>query len=231
MIIGINAGHGIFGSKSIGAKSTILCESTENREVVKYLTKILTENNCIVVDCTIDYPSSATDCINKIVSKANAQPLDLFVSIHFNAGSNNLAGNSVTTGTEVYTYSATSSSNSYATRIVDNVAELGFRNRGVKHNTTWGVLRSTQAPAVLVECCFVDDKDDVDLYKNIGAFEVAKKIAEGILNKKLTVDPTPEQVKYGVNVHSFGSKDSATNFQKLLKDNYNAYSEVYEIKG
>ncbi|MFI3210901.1 MAG: phosphodiester glycosidase family protein [Peptostreptococcaceae bacterium] len=38
------------------------------------------------------------------------------------------------------------------------------------------------------------------------------------------------EVEYGVNVHSFSTKESATDFSNELKEKYNAYSQVYEIK-
>ncbi len=219
MIIGLNAGHGIAGSNSIGAKS-IICESTENRNVVKKLTEYLISQGHTVVDCTIDYPNNASDCINKIVTKANSTNMDLFVSIHFNAGANNVSGNGVTTGTEVYTYSATSSSNATAKRIVDKIATLGFRNRGLKHSTSFGVLRSTKAPAILVECCFVDDKDDCDLYK---VDLMAKSIAEGILNTTISTTTTTPSTNtststlYRVQVGAFGVKANAENLAKELQ--------------
>ena len=41
---------------------------------------------------------------------------------------------------------------------------LGYKNRGVKARPDLYVLKHTKAPALLVECCFVDDADDVRLY-------------------------------------------------------------------
>lgn len=42
------------------------------------------------------------------------------------------------------------------------------------------MLRRTNSPAMLVECCFVDDKDDVELYD---AKKMAAAIVDGILAK------------------------------------------------
>jgi DNA invertase Pin-like site-specific DNA recombinase len=42
--------------------------------------------------------------------------------------------------------------------------DAALKNRGVKTNKKLYVLRKTKAPAMLIECCFVDDKDDVALY-------------------------------------------------------------------
>jgi len=42
--------------------------------------------------------------------------------------------------------------------------KLGFTNRGVKINKNLYFLNHTKAPAILVEVCFVDDRDDYMLY-------------------------------------------------------------------
>lgn len=181
MNFNLHAGHGIAGSASTGAKS-IICESTENRNVVASMKKYLEMEGHKVNICTVDYPTSASDCINKIVTACNKNAVDLDISIHFNAGVGDTVGNGVTTGVEVYTYSATSKANPYADRVCKKVSELGFRNRGVKYSTSFGVLRSTKSPAMLVECCFVDDRDDCNLY-NVD--KMAKAIVEGILNKSI----------------------------------------------
>ena len=47
---------------------------------------------------------------------------------------------------------------------IGTLKALGFKNRGVKINKKLYVLNHTKAPAMLIECCFVDDKDDVALY-------------------------------------------------------------------
>ena len=58
--------------------------------------------------------------------------------------------------------------------------KLGFTNRGIK--TTGGLyyLNHTINKAILIEVCFVDDKDDYDLYKKAGYKQIAKAIADGI---------------------------------------------------
>ena len=44
------------------------------------------------------------------------------------------------------------------------------------------VLRNTKAPALLVECCFVDDKDDVQLYD---CLRMADAIVYGITGQRV----------------------------------------------
>ena len=70
-----------------------------------------------------------------------------------------------------------------AVRICEEVSkELKIRNRGVKVDTSLYVLRKTKALAFLVECCFVDDKDD---YEKWDAKRCAKAIVRGMLNKDI----------------------------------------------
>ena len=81
------------------------------------------------------------------------------------------------TGTEVLVYSASSAAAPYAANICAAIAALGFRNRGVKERPGLYVLKHTRAPALLVECCFVDDADDAALYN---AEAMAAAIVQGI---------------------------------------------------
>lgn len=52
----------------------------------------------------------------------------------------------------------------------------------MKTRTDLYVLRKTNAPAMLIECCFVDDKDDVKLYD---AKRMAEAIVHGILELRV----------------------------------------------
>ena len=85
MIIGINAGHTISSQPACGAVG-YLNESDEARAVSKELINLLCRAGHIAYDCTNDIASSEAANLSYIVTLANAQKLDLFVSIHFNAG-------------------------------------------------------------------------------------------------------------------------------------------------
>ena len=173
MKINVHAGHNPDGKVACGACG-IIKESTEARKVAKEVIRILREKGHTVYNCTVDNGASQSDVLKKIVTKCNLHKVDLDVSIHFNAGAGDKKGNGKTTGTEVYVYSATSAAKPAAERVVKKIAALGFKNRGVKIRTDLYVLRQTNSPAMLIECCFVDDKDDVKLYNY-------KKMAEAIV--------------------------------------------------
>lgn len=180
----VHAGHNPDGKKACGAVGLIK-ESTEARKVKELVIKYLKEQGHTVYDCTVDNGTSKNDVLNKIVAKCNAHDVDLDISIHFNSGAKDKKGNGKSTGTEVFVYAAKSKAKDEATNICNELDDLGFKNRGVKINRNLKVLRKTEAPALLIEVCFVDDKDDVELYKD-NADQVARAIVKGITGKKVT---------------------------------------------
>ena len=175
MRIGINCGHTVSGQPGCGAVG-IIDESVETRKVGLKLEQILSDMGHAVYDCTNDYANSTSANLSEIVRKANAQPLDLFVSIHFNAGGGK--------GTEVFTYGG--KRHAEAVAVCDKLHALGFVNRGVKDGSNLYVIRHTDAKAMLIEVCFVDTATDVDLYHKLGAQRVAAAIAEAITGQTVT---------------------------------------------
>lgn len=170
MIIGIDKGHAIKGS--VGA-SAILNEVAENRKIGNRLIAMLKEKGHTVFDCSVDESYDVNNQLAGIVNKANAQKLDLFVSIHLNAGGGH--------GTETYiyngSYSFKESNRATAKKVNDAVvSSCGFRNRGVKEGNLY-VLRGTISPAILVEVCFVDSQEDAN---KINTEAIAKAMFKGI---------------------------------------------------
>ena len=185
MKISVHAGHNPEGKTACGAVG-LLNESTENRNVKDRVVAMLKAQGHTVYDDTVDNGTSKNDVLRRIVDKVNSHDVDLAVSIHFNAGANTILNKS-TTGTEVYVYSTSSVACSYAQKIVNTIAALGFKNRGVKTSTSLYVFKNTKAPALLVECCFIDDPDDVALYD---ADKMAQAIVKGITGVISTIPST-----------------------------------------
>ena len=163
MVINIHAGHNPDGKIACGAIG-IIRESTEARRVKDAVISDLRQLGHTVYDCTCENGTSQANVLTQIVNACNAHAADLNVSIHFNSGVGDSSGNGQTTGTEVWLYSASSKAKEYAEQVCNTIAGIGFKNRGVKYSTSLYFLRKTTAPAMLIECCFVDDKDDVQLY-------------------------------------------------------------------
>lgn len=180
----IHAGHCPDGNGAHGAVG-LLYESTENRAVKNKVIELLRQAGHTVYDCTCDTYASKDGCLQKIVSKCNQHNVDYDISIHLNSGRNDYKGDGSTGGCEVWNYDSRTAdiSNRICTKIS---AALNIRNRGTKYDKSLKVLRDTRALALLIECCFVDDADDVMVWN----VEVcAKAIVEGILNS--TVNYTP----------------------------------------
>ena len=177
MKINVHAGHNPDGKVACGACGLIR-ESAEARKVANEVIRILREKGHTVYNCTVDNGASQSDVLKKIVTKCNLHKVDLDVSIHFNAGSSDKKGNGKTTGTEVLVYSENSKAKPYAERTAKAIAKLGFKNRGVKVRDNLYFLHRTNSPAMLIECCFVDDKDDVKIYDYK---KMAEAIVKGIL--------------------------------------------------
>lgn len=181
MRIGINCGHTVSGQPGCGAVG-IIDESDETRKVGLKLEKILSDAGHTVYDCTNDYANSTSANLSEIVRKANAQPLDLFVSVHFNSGGGK--------GTEVFTYGG--AKHAEAVAVCDKLYALGFTNRGVKDGSNLYVIRHSDAKAMLVEVCFVDSASDVELYHKLGSETVAAAIASAITGQTVTKKESEE---------------------------------------
>lgn len=186
MVINIHAGHNPDGKVACGAVGLIK-ESTEARKLVNLIIAKLKQLGHKVYDCTEDNGKNQSDVLQKIVKKTNNRKVDLDISIHFNSGANDKGGNGKTTGTEVLLYSANSKAKSYADNVLKNICALGFKNRGIKYRTDLYYLKKCTNPCMLIEVCFVDDKDDVKLYD---ASKIASAIVNGIVGKTTNVTTT-----------------------------------------
>ena len=168
MKIAIDRGHGV---RCDGGAVGIRREEDLIEQVSDGLVKRLRNVGHQIIEVRPKWASSTVNSLSQRCRKANNHNADLFVSLHFNA--HNGSGN----GTEVYAIS--NKGKQYARRVVDNIAALGYRNRGVKHKGFY-VLRYTAMPAILVEGCFITSQRDINLFN---ADKMAQAIVNGILNK------------------------------------------------
>lgn len=165
--------HGGHNRKVPGA-SGILDEVTEDRKVKDAVIKYLKAAGHTVYDCTDDAGTTQPKNLANIVAKCNAHTVDLDISIHLNAGGG--------TGCEVYYTS--SKGKTYAGKVSAAVANaLKIKNRGAKERDNLYVLNHTTAPAILVECCFVDSKIDKSKW-NVD--KCAKAIVEAVTGKAVS---------------------------------------------
>lgn len=186
-VYNVHAGHCPQGKGAYGAVG-ILKESVENRIVKDEVIRLLRREGHTVYDCTCEENTTQAGCLQKIVSKCNQHTVTLDVSVHLNSGRNDKKGDGKTGGVEVFCYDE--KTKRFSERICTNISKtLGITNRGTKYSKSFSVLANTKSPAILVECCFVDDRDDADKWN---AKQCARAIVEGILNKKISSEGTAE---------------------------------------
>lgn len=182
MTIGINCGHTVNGPGS-GAVG-IINESEHTRLVGQALMGLLRAAGVTVIDCTIDQANTQNEYLASIVALANRQNLDWFISIHFNASKTHEGH-----GVEVYTYEGRQYQD--ALDVCANIASLGFTNRSVKTGSGLYVIKKTRAKSLLIEVCFCDNEEDVNIYYSAGGAEgIAKAIYKSIYKEAvIPADP------------------------------------------
>lgn len=236
----VHGGHDAQGQGSSGACSNIknvgwFYESVEDRNVKDDVIDLLRKNGKTAYDCTVDAAGTQQDNLYQIVAKCNAHKVDRDISIHFNSGRDDVNGDGDNAGVEVWLYDDSDPQLvKEAERICANIAKLGFDNRGVKFSKNLYVLRNTKAKAMIIECCFVDDKDDVDLYRKVGSRAIAKAIVEGLLNISInesTPSSNDSEKVYKIVTGGFGSKENAEDKAAQLKGLTGWYLEVKEVEG
>ena len=162
MKIAIDLGHGV--GQDRGASSKYIAEETIIDNVGGLVINKLKALGHTVIEVR---PSSATSVSNSLVQrvqKANNSKVDLYVSIHANAGGGK--------GTEVYTYHGKELQQARA--VLNNLCSLGFNNRGIKGSNLF-VTNHTNMTAMLIEVCFVDTQSDVELYTKLGNNKIADR--------------------------------------------------------
>ena len=167
MRIGIRKAH---TKKSYGAVG-YLDEWKESRELFPKVVELLKQYHTII-DCTPPEELGWGEW-NTGVKTANSSNLDLFFSLHFNSGSGDPRG------VEVCVHPTGITAASYGAKICENIAKLGFRNRGVKNRSDLAETCNIKCPSMIIETCFVQESDG-KLYKQVGVDKIARAIANAI---------------------------------------------------
>lgn len=164
----INAGHTKL-SKGTGATG-YLNESVETRKIAYELMKLLADTEHEVIPAVYDKSSNNLQETAKLANNVNA---DFLISIHLNAGGGQ--------GCEVYTWRGVKEAK--AVKTCEGLARLGFRNRGVKDGSNYYLFKNTKpnVKTILIEVCFVDNKQDAELFKQVGYNSIANAIYNAIL--------------------------------------------------
>lgn len=178
--------------------------------------------------------------------KANNLNVDAFISYHFNSFSDAKAN-----GTETFHFPRSNEGHVLASKIQNELigANLVNSNRGVK-SANFSVLRRTEMKSVLIEVCFISNKNDMDFFiKNYDKYvqAITKAIVEhggvkyippikGDVSEEI-VKPSINIVDGKVNILLLSENVAIDGFFKEgtgyvnINDNYIAAREIFESMG
>ena len=177
MKFGIDIGHNCppdSGAEGIKSENKLTME-VGNKVIAK-----LENLGHTVIACKPNSASTVNQSLGSRCEKANSNRVDIFVSIHFNAF------NGQANGTEVFAIS--DAGKKVAQKVLDEIVKLGFFNRGVKSGSHLYVLRRTNMPGILIECCFIDSAKDIQLYDGE---TMANAIVAGLTGKVANTSVNP----------------------------------------
>lgn len=173
MKIAIDFGHGVGSDR--GAVGFI-AEETIINSVGSLVVNKLNALGHTVIEVRPTSASSVSDSLSQRCQKADNNNVDLFVSLHANAGGG--------VGTEVFTYNAKEVPQARA--VLNNIVSLGFTNRGIKDGSGLYVVKHPSATAMLIEICFCDTQSDVDKYNSISSEAIANAIISGLTGQAIS---------------------------------------------
>ena len=135
--------------------------------------EVLTSRTCI--SQIVGYSNRTS--LEERVWRANWWGADWFLSIHCNSSTNPNAS-----GSEIYVYRSQTRAYYMAQDILSQITrQLNLRNRGVRIDPDFYVLRRTAMPAMLIELAFITNVQDAEKLKNDQQI-FAWAIYDGIVN-------------------------------------------------
>ena len=208
MKVFISAGH---GGSDPGAVANNTKEKDLNLSIAKACRDELKRHG---VEVKMSRTKDENDPLSEEIKECNAFSPDLAVSIHNNAGGGD--------GAEAFYHYGGGKSKTLAENILAEIVKVGQNSRGAKirKNSSgkdyYGFIRETSCPAVIVECAFVDNAQDLKiLATESDRQKVGRAIAKGVL-KTLGVDIQSERL-YRVQVGAYLLKSNAEDMQKKIK--------------
>lgn len=156
------------------------------------------------------------DTLSEEIRECNAFAPDLAVDIHNNAGGGD--------GAEVYYHYGGGESKTLADNILAEIVKVGQNSRGAKIRKNsygkdyYGFIRETSAPAVIVECAFVDNASDLKILATESRRKsMGEAIAKGILKTMGIKHQAETGSLYRVQVGAYMVKANAEDMHKKLK--------------
>ncbi|AUR81255.1 N-acetylmuramoyl-L-alanine amidase [Bacillus phage Carmen17] len=170
-----HAGH----TQGGGARGSGYEESAVARQFAPVLAAAFAKVGQRTVDCTDNVSTTQNANINRLISLCNAVDSNgrLDISLHFNASDDASA-----TGVEVLYYDQVGLAGKVSAAIAK---AAGYRDRGPKERKDLGVLRGTNAPAILIELAFITNADDMrKFFANMQA--IANAIVQAVTGKTVS---------------------------------------------
>lgn len=177
MKIGLRGGH---SANCIGAVG-IVDEYSQMQKYYQAIKTVFEKYGHTVIDCNSKGLNANAE-LSEGANIANSNNVDIFISLHMNCF------NSQANGTETLVSSAASKAYATAQRLVNNFAELGFYNRGVKFAKLYE-MNHVSAPNIISEICFCDSKTDIDIYNKYSWEKLAYVFCNAI-DSNIPKEPT-----------------------------------------
>ena len=204
----IGVGH---GGSDPGAVANNTKEKDLNLSIAKACRDELVKYG---VEVRMSRTKDENDPLSEEIKECNKFSPVLAVDIHCNAGKGD--------GAEVFHHHGGGIGKALATNILDEIIKIGQNSRGAKTRTNsagrdyYGFIREITAPAVIVECAFVDNATDLEILATEGKRKsMGQAIAKGIL-KTLGIEIQGDSL-YRVQVGAYSDKANAEAMLKRLK--------------
>lgn len=211
MKIGLRIGH----SPNCTGASGIVIEYEQMEKYFEVVKNVFEKYNHTVIDCNSNGGTPSEE-LSEGANKCNSANCDLFISLHMNCF------NGSAHGTEVLVSSESSSAYPYAQRLVNNFAELGFTNRGVKFERLYE-MNHVNCGNIISEICFCDSQEDINIYNQYSWDKLAHVLCNAIdsnipkdVNDTITT-PTSEEKVYIVSDYLPKDKDGYLDTNYVLE--------------
>ena len=204
----IGVGHG--GTDS-GAVGNGLKEKDLNLAISLACNEVLQRHG---VNTLMSRTKDENDALTEEINECNAFKPDLAIDIHNNAGGGD--------GVEAFYHYGGGASKTLAENVLAEIVKIGQNSRGAKIRKNeqgrdyYGFIRQTSAPAVIVECAFIDNATDIKIIDTSAEQKtMGVAIAKGIL-KTLGITYVAEvdnsadiKAKYEAEIKSLTEKNKA----------------------
>ncbi len=213
----LGVGH---GGKDPGAVAFGRKEKDMALDIAKATRDELVRHGVLVM---LSRESDVSENLAARIKECNAFKPDLAADIHLNAGGGD--------GAEVFHSKADTSDDILARNILEEITKIGQNSRGLKVKLLsngmdyFGFVRQVLCDSVLVECAFIDNKNDVKIVDTLAERRIMGiAIAKGILRTLniAYIEPV-EDDNFFPEKGYFKKGDSGKNIERINDFYYNVF--------